>query len=99
MMVFIKLKIISERFLYLMVLNCLINFASMKFLFKILNVIFFKTFFHFLLVSGKHERRLLFKIFKEQGYNPLERPVENETESLEVVVGMALSVLINNKKT
>ena len=42
--------------------------------------------------GGKQQRQLLFKLFKEQGYNPLERPVENENESLEVVIGMALSV-------
>ena len=32
--------------------------------------------------GGKQQRQLLFKLFKEQGYNPLERPVENENESL-----------------
>jgi hypothetical protein len=34
----------------------------------------------------------LHKLFKEQAYNPLERPVEDENESLEVVVGMAIQV-------
>jgi hypothetical protein len=46
--------------------------------------------------GGKQQRQLLFKLFKEQGYNPLERPVENENESLEVVIGMALSVKFYN---
>ena len=46
-----------------------------------------------ILVCGFHERRLLTRLFKEQAYNPLERPVEDENESLEVVVGMALSVI------
>ncbi len=45
------------------------------------------------LAAGKHERNLLKKLFRDQPYDPLERPVEDESESLSVVVGLALSVI------
>jgi hypothetical protein len=40
--------------------------------------------------AGKNERRLLQKLFKD--YDPSERPIENETQSLDVSVGMAIQV-------
>lgn len=54
------------------------------------------VFFHLLLFrldAGKHEKRLLQKLFAD--YDPLERPVENESQSLEVKVGMAIQQVVD----
>ena len=53
----------------------------------------FKRILLFYKDAGKQERALLRKLFKD--YDPLERPVENETHTLEVKVGMAIQQVID----
>ena len=43
--------------------------------------------------AGIHQRELLAYIFKE--YNPLERPVENDANTLNVSVGLSVQQLVH----
>ncbi len=42
--------------------------------------------------AGKHQKRLLRKLF--ENYNPLERPVEDESQTLNVSLGLALQQIV-----
>jgi hypothetical protein len=45
------------------------------------------------LKGGFHQKRLLEKLFRK--YNPIERPVERDTESLNVTIGLALQQIVD----
>ena len=49
--------------------------------------------FDFLILAGIRQKRLLTGLFKN--YNPLERPVENDNESLLVNVGLSLQQIVD----
>ena len=46
-----------------------------------------------LILAGIRQKRLLTSLFKN--YNPLERPVENDNESLLVNVGLSLQQIVD----
>ena len=52
-----------------------------------------KSYNPLIIVAGKHQKRLLQTLFKS--YDPLERPVENENESLSVEIGLALQQIVD----
>ncbi|UJR35796.1 hypothetical protein I4U23_028544 [Adineta vaga] len=47
------------------------------------------------LVGGAHQRRLLQNLFKENNYDPVERPVYNDTDTLTVTMSLALQQIID----
>lgn len=47
------------------------------------------------LVGGEHQRRLLQHLFEESKYNQLERPVLNDSNTLHVVMNLALQQIID----
>ena len=47
------------------------------------------------LVGGPHLRRLLSYLFEENKYDPLERPVQNDSETLPVVMNLAIQQIID----
>jgi hypothetical protein len=47
------------------------------------------------LVGGSDQRRLLKYLMTEKAYDPLERPVQNDSQSLPVTVNLALQQIIN----
>jgi len=49
--------------------------------------------FLFYFLGGFHQKRLLEKLFRK--YNPIERPVEKDTESLNVTIGLALQQIVD----
>ncbi len=44
-------------------------------------------------LAGPHQKKLLKKIF--EGYNPLERPVDDESQTLNVSLGFALQQIVD----
>ena len=48
---------------------------------------------NFILKAGYHQRRLLDKLFKN--YDPLERPVADDNETINVSVGLALQQIVD----
>jgi len=47
------------------------------------------------LVGGSHERRLLKYLLQDSDYNQLERPVRNDSDSVSVVMNLALQQIID----
>jgi hypothetical protein len=45
------------------------------------------------LLAGSHQKRLLEKLFRN--HNVLERPVENESDTLTVSLGLAIQQIVN----
>ena len=45
--------------------------------------------------QGFHERRLLNYLFRNSTYNTMERPVENESDALDVRFGIILQQIID----
>lgn len=45
--------------------------------------------------SGPNEKRLLHEIFKVREYNKLERPVEHDSDALNVTLGITLQQIID----
>ena len=43
--------------------------------------------------AGAPQKRLLTNLFKN--YNPLERPVENDADSLDVLVGLSIQQIVD----
>lgn len=48
-----------------------------------------------LIFGGRHEERLIHDIFEKRGYNELARPVENESDPLEVSFGLSLQQIVD----
>ncbi|CAF0827930.1 unnamed protein product [Adineta ricciae] len=48
-----------------------------------------------LTIGGAHQRRLLQYLFKENSYDPMERPVFNDTATLTVTMNLALQQIID----
>ena len=48
---------------------------------------------YYLKKAGYHQKRLLEKLFKN--YDPLERPVSNDNETLDVYVGLAVQQIVD----
>lgn len=49
----------------------------------------------FQLVGGPDQRRLLHYLFEENKYDPLERPVRNDSDTLPVVMSLAIQQIID----
>ncbi len=47
------------------------------------------------IVGGIDQRRLLHHLFEENKYDPLERPVHNDSHTLPVVMSLALQQIID----
>ncbi len=47
------------------------------------------------IVGGIHQRRLLNYLFEENKYDQLERPVQNDSHTLPVVMNLALQQIID----
>ena len=47
------------------------------------------------IVGSVDQRRLLKYLFDEKQYDPLERPVQNDTDSLVVVMNLAIQQIID----
>jgi hypothetical protein len=46
-------------------------------------------------VGGVHQRRLLYHLFEENKYDPLERPVQNDSHTLPVAMNLAIQQIID----
>jgi len=51
--------------------------------------------YYWKLVGGEHQRRLLQNLFDESKYNQLERPVQNDSDTLHVAMSLALQQIID----
>jgi len=47
------------------------------------------------IVGGADQRRLLYNLFEENKYDPLERPVHNDSHTLPVTMSLALQQIID----
>lgn len=47
------------------------------------------------IVGGSHQRRLLKYLLEEQNYNPLERPVFNDSHTLEVAMNLSIQQIMD----
>ena len=47
------------------------------------------------IVGGIHQRRLLHYLFEDSKYDPLERPVHNDTHTLPVTMNLAIQQIID----
>jgi hypothetical protein len=48
-----------------------------------------------ILVGGDNQRRLLKYLMTEKHYDPLERPVEDDSQTLPISINLALQQIIN----
>lgn len=48
-----------------------------------------------ILVGGTDQRRLLHHLFEENKYDSLERPVKNDSDTLPVVMSLAIQQIID----
>lgn len=47
------------------------------------------------LVGGEHQRRLFKHLLEDKQYDPLERPVANDTQSVRVAMSLAIQQIID----
>lgn len=72
----------------------LIHFTQGKqILFNFFNLNIVTDFFFNFFKGGKHQKRLLENLFKD--YDPEERPVANDTDTLVVLVGLAIQQIVD----